>query len=222
MARFTGAPARAYDCWIGTMLQPEISIMARPSQVRPLIGNLARRPLRAALRCTRMRGARASATKRCVHRTLRRLNPALLATLVAGGCSFQSSLTGYDGPERPDSEIAILDCDGLCRGIYNMDTGETYDVDSVDHFLFMEHVGVVYLEPGQYRITILYWGAKTPWAGNFTTSVSLPLEAGHRYLIEGEVDCDYWGPDDTTDIWITDETTDTIIAERRKLRHNCS
>lgn len=141
--------------------------------------------------------------------------------VLASGCGYQKSVTLYEGAERPAEEIAIFDCDGLCTTMMNLDTNSVRDLSHVDHFFVMEKTGKLYLEPGNYRFWIMYWGGKTPWADDYITSVTITLEAGHAYLVEGDVDCDYWG-NDVTDIWITDETTDTAIVERKGLRHGCN
>ena len=147
-------------------------------------------------------------------------------SMLVGGCAnrIYKSYTAYEGPPRPAEEIAVLYCERRCGKI--LDPSEAvHDLRHIAHFWSTESFDDIYLEPGEYKVTILYWFRKNIYSSNqYTSYIPINFEAGHTYRILQEHDCEllFFGGEDTADVWIKDETTDTIVAERHGLRHNCN
>ena len=143
-----------------------------------------------------------------------------LSTLVSG-CTppLYKPYTAYEGPPRPTEEIAVLYCDHRCGMILDP-SGAVHDLRIVRPVFF----DPIYLEPGDYKMTIPYWFSVNFYSSDYYTGhIPVTFEAGHTYRILQEHRCKvlWWG-ERTADVWIKDETTDTIVVERLGLRHNCN
>ena len=146
-------------------------------------------------------------------------------SMLVGGCAnrIYKSYTAYEGPPRPAEEIAVLYCERRCGKI--LDPSEAvHDLRHIAHFWSTESFDDIYLEPGEYKVTILYWFRRNIYSSNqYTSYIPINFEAGHTYRILHEAECKVlWFGERTADVWIKDETTDTIVAERHGLRHNCN
>jgi hypothetical protein len=138
-----------------------------------------------------------------------------LSTLVSG-CTSTITYTpyiAYEGPPQPNEEIAILYCERSC-GIIVDQNGTKHDLRDTSAVTF----DPIYLEPGEYKVWIMYWFSLSILQRHQYTYVYVTFEAGHTYRILEERRCKTWG-DRNADVWIKDETTDTIVAERK---HNCN
>lgn len=127
----------------------------------------------------------------------------LLILLVFEACTgldalIPTEIKGYEGPERPDAELAIIDqMGGEPRAdILNVTAAEGQVV-----YAGGARTPIIRLLPGEYGISYQRCGDRfQACASRFDV---LELKAGHVYVARGLAD---------KSVWIVDETTDEVIA----------
>ena len=132
---------------------------------------------------------------------------ASLAALSLGGCGFiVRDLDVYDGPKKPDSQLAIIhgSMDAYLISI------------SKNGRLFFQGAGEltrrqVRLEAGVYEISYVFF---KPDPDDPRIRENVDLMAGHSYLVDGYACIFFCGSHDRGlgYVWIKDETTGQVVS----------
>jgi hypothetical protein len=134
------------------------------------------------------------------------LGTVLTLVLVSACSSTEYVYRMYGGPERPDTEIAILKL------------GDAYEVEIDGRKVAHSDYSIVQLAPGTHRIgwscefgvSVMIEPSGWAYSGG---SAEVELEAGHVYVLR----CDRTtGPGYRTFEWISNETDGEVIAGGRK------
>jgi hypothetical protein len=135
------------------------------------------------------------------HRGLAAAVVLLAILLVLEACSlsrlFPTEIKGYEGPERPDAELAVI------SQAYGKPIADILKVTAKGQVVYAggEPTPIIRLLPGEYGI--LYQRCGDTRQTCVLRSDVVQLEAGHVYVARGLA---------SKSVWIVDETTDEVIA----------
>jgi len=122
----------------------------------------------------------------------------VMVTIVS--CGGGKTLVFYDGEQRPQHEVAIIDVSNPRVYVMGIDT-----LDRKYQALSAKFIEVL---PGKHKLKVAY----KSWKGRAASPIELEFQAkaGHNYIVKAAAGFRQWSA------WIEDKSNGTVVAGIRK------